>query len=154
MSTYIDVKYMVDTTPAVKIPREVLETDFFTSYCFFPDEILYELRENKNYSLFRKHSLPTTASVLQNAQNSVLPALPKSSKLIDLYTNKGNGDILLLSTVLDEQGKDLGKLFQSRWKIVTEDVRLGERAKIYSIDVINTSEFLHIIKDEMQKAQK
>lgn len=154
MSVYIDTRYMIDTTPAVKIPKNAFGTDFFNSFCFFSDEILYELKDNPNYRLFREHALPATASVLLHAQNSILPALPKNSKLVDLYTNKGNGDIMLLSTILDEQNKELGKLFQSKWIVVTEDNGVIDRAKIYSIDSMNTNEFLDLLKTKDKSVVK
>lgn len=145
---YWEEKYLIDTTPAVAITKDMFETNFYKEKCFFPEEVLYELRDNCNYERFIKNVIKIDKDILYFLQTTVMTGLTDNSKLVDLYQNKGNGDVFIIATILSKQYDDRGSLFRTRWVIVTEDKGVMEAAYKYDIDCIKKSEFLKLIKDK------
>jgi hypothetical protein len=146
LGVYFDTKYVIDTTPAATLRDEWCKTKFFEDSCFFPDEIMYELKGNMVISqqIIVKQKIPVSLGVLDKLQTSVTH---KIGKVVDLYSYNGNGDALILATVLNEQGKDLGEMIKTRWIIATEDKDLAAKAKEYNIECIDKKTLYNLLQD-------
>lgn len=149
ITVYDDERYLIDTTPAVALTKDIFESDFFTEKCRFPEEIVYELRDNQNYKYIQTHEIPISIGVLSFLQSTVLTGLDKSMKVLDLYKNNGNGDVFLIATVLDERHKESGRLFRTQWTIVTEDRGVVSMAKQYDIHTMNTDQFIEVARGRL-----
>lgn len=149
MTVYDNYKYLIDTSPAVAFDKTLLNSKFYQNSCFFPEEILYELRDNPNYTYYLTNEIPITPEVLSFLQTSVLTALDSNRKLLDLYKNQGNGDVFIIATVLAERHKELGRLSMTHWTIVTEDNGVVKAAQKHDIQTLNTKEFLELAKSQL-----
>ena len=66
-----------------------------------------------------------------------------------LTYHEGNGDALLVATALYEKRKELDKLFQDEWIIVTDDKGLKKFAKKFAIECIDNSSFMGILEQKI-----
>ncbi len=138
-------KYLLDTVAISKLNRLELESSFLRDDCKIPEEVLYECRDFKHVKLLNSLVIPVTIELISTAQTVIL-GLDDDDKIIDLYNNEGNGDIILLATALHEMSKNGIQLFKTNWVIVTDDRLLTERAREFSIDSISSKEFRDIVK--------
>ncbi len=146
---FVETKYLIDTTPAATLQEEWTKTVFFKKFCFFPEEIVYELRDNLTLDqrMLAEQKIEITVDVLDQLRNVMLNA----DKIVDLYNNEGNGDVLLVATVLSEQRKELGSMLRTQWIIVTEDKGVVKLANTFSIKTINKSQFYVLLEDQVKK---
>ena len=75
-----------------------------------------------------------------------------AGKIVDLYNNEGNGDVLLIATVLSERRKELGSMLKTQWIIVTEDKGVAKLAGIFNIETINKKQFYQILGNQTTAA--
>ncbi|MBQ2638968.1 hypothetical protein IJF91_02810 [Candidatus Saccharibacteria bacterium] len=147
---YIERKYIIDTNVAATLSRATMKTKIFTEKCFLPEEILYELKDNKivGHDILYKQNLPTTLEILNKLQSIVMH---KAEKVIDLYNNEGNGDVMIVATILAERDKELGQMLLTEWVIVTEDKGLTKLASEFDIRTIGKKEFHSIFNNTEEK---
>ena len=143
---FIETKYLIDTTPAATLQRNWTESLFFKEHCFFPEEIIYELRDNLalDQRILAEQKIEVSIDVLDQLRNVMLNA----GKNIDLYNNEGNGDVLLVATVMSEQHRELGSLLKTRWIIATEDKGVVRLASIFNIKTINKSQLYEVLEKQ------
>lgn len=143
---FIETKYLVDTTPAATLQEKWMKSSFFKKYCFFPEEIIYELRDNLalNQRVLAEQKIEVSIDTLDQLQNVMLSA----DKIVDLYNNEGNGDVLLLATALSERRKELGSMLKTRWIIVTEDKGVAKLANVLNIETINKKQFYELLDNQ------
>ena len=142
---YYDVRYLIDETPCASLEKDWLKSEFFQNYCYIPEEILFELRDNVrlDFSLLADSSIPVTYEILNKLQQYVMPQI---GKIVDLYKNEGNGDALLVATALDMREKEDEKLVKSEWVIVTSDKGVVTLAKKFDLRTISMQDFFQILK--------
>lgn len=151
-SIFLETKYLIDTTPAATLRDNWMLTDFFKKHCFFPEEIIYELGGNLslNHSLLDSQKIKLSIETLyqlQNVMRSVESIVgSKTKRIVGLYHNEGNGDALLIATVLSEQNKELGKMFLTQWIIVTEDAGVARLAETFNIETMSKRQFYEILE--------
>lgn len=146
---YYDIKYLIDETPCASLQNDWIKSEFFQNYCYVPEEILFELRDNifLDMSLLIKRNIPVTYEILNKLQYFVMPQI---GKIVDLYKNEGNGDTLLIATALDMREKEDKKLVKSEWIIVTSDKGVANLAKKFNIRTISKSDFFEIITQKCE----
>ena len=149
---YTDVRYILDETPSSSLKPEWIKSQFFQSYCYIPEEIIYELRDNNrlNFEIIAQRSIPVTYEILNKLQQYVMPQI---GKIVDLYKNEGNGDALLIATALEMRQMEDDKLIKSEWVIVTSDNGLASLAKRFDIRCISKNDFYRIIEDKFKTEQ-
>lgn len=147
--SYYDVKYLIDETPCASLKNDWLKSEFFQSYCYVPEEILFELRDNNRLdsSLLIKNKIPVTYEILNRLQQFVMPQV---GNIVDLYKNEGNGDALLIATALNMREKEDAKLVKSEWVVVTSDKGVVALAKKFDLKTISMKEFFQILKRECE----
>lgn len=148
---YFETKYLLDTTPAASLHNEWLKTKFFQNYCFVPEEIMYELRDNFELDLIelKKNQIPVTYDILNELQIVMAQA-----KIVKLYQNEGNGDSLIIATALAMKNKENAKLIKDDWVIVTSDTGVATLAKNFAIRCIGKNEFYDILKESQPANEK
>lgn len=151
MSLSSGYKYLIDTTPAVSIPIAMMKTRFFRDQCFFSEEIIHEIGNNKQKNhILPSNIIPVDAKVLSFLSTTVLTGLSNDTKLVDLYTNKGNGDVILIATILSERFKEVGQMFKTDWIIVTSDKGVVRAGLKYDIKCMSKDNFLEILARESE----
>lgn len=88
-----------------------------------------------------------TVDILDQLRNVMLNA----EKIVDLYNNEGNGDVLLIATALSEQHKELGSMLRTQWIIVTEDKGVVKLANTFSIKTIDKRQFYILLEGQTKK---
>lgn len=142
---YFETKYLIDETPAASLQNEWIKTDFFQKKCFIPDEIMYELKDNYELDIneLRKCQIPVSYDILNKLQMVMAQA-----KIVKLYQNEGNGDVLMIATALVMKGAEDSKLLKDEWIIVTCDKGLVALANNLAIKCIGKDEFYDILERE------
>jgi len=142
-----DKKYIVDTNVACSLKKEHIDSNFFRHECFVPEEILAEIgSSNDLYLEFEKQRLPITFDVLYELQNSIMM---HSESVIDLYDNKGDGDVMIIATVLAEKRKEAGSWLTTEWVVATEDNGLKKLLSKFGIGHVGLEEFKALCLKEL-----
>ena len=143
---FIETKYLIDTTRAATLKEKWMKSSFFKQSCFFPEEIIYELRDNLalNQRILAEQKIEVSIDTLDQLQNVMLSA----DKIVDLYNNEGNGDVLLIATILSERRKELGSMLKTRWIIVTEDKGVVRLASVFNIETISKKQFYELLDNQ------
>lgn len=143
---FIETKYLIDTTPAATLKEKWMKSNFFKKSCFFPEEIVYELRDNLvlNQRILAEQKIGVSIDTLDQLQSVMLSA----NKIVDLYNNEGNGDVLLIATVLSERRRELGSMLKTRWIIVTEDKGVVRLAGVFNIETISKKQFYELLDNQ------
>ena len=134
-----DKKYIVDTNVACSLKKMHVDSNFFRNNCFIPEEILTEIgNSNDLYLEFERRQLPITFDVLYELQNSVML---HSESVIDLYDDKGDGDVMIIATILAEKRKEAGSWLITEWVVATEDNGLKKLLSKFGIERVGLEEF-------------
>lgn len=138
-----DDHYLLDTVTVSRMSDYQLSSAFVQNKCMLAEEILYELRGNRNRARVEKLALEIDVSVLDHVKD-ILMNTDAVGKVLDLYKNEGNGDILLVATALAKISDDSQRLnlFQSSWTIVSDDSGLADLAKSLNIVTLSTNDFI------------
>lgn len=144
---YYQTKYLLDETPAASLRSEWIRSKFFCENCFVPEEIMYELRDNRNLDIneLKKNQIPISYDVL-----NMLEIVMAQAKIVKLYQNEGNGDALIVATALSMKNIENSKLVKDEWIIVTSDKGVASLSKKFAIHCISKDEFYGILKSEIK----
>lgn len=139
-----DVRYLIDTNALNKLTRAQRAGDFVRTRCRLPSEVLHEARDLSDHPRLRALDYPVTPAILEKLR-SVMASLPANDHtLVDLYRNEGNADPILIATALVADHGE-GSLWQTEWRIVTDDKALRSRAAELSIACLHTTEFVKLL---------
>lgn len=143
---YQATRYLIDETPAASLKCEWIETNFFQENCFIPEEIIYELRDNRELDLNKLKGRQIAVSYdILNALQIVMA----QAKVVKLYQNEGNGDALIVATALAMKNIENTKLIQDEWVIATSDKGVIALAEKLAIRCIGKKEFYAILEREI-----
>jgi hypothetical protein len=137
-------RYILDTVTLSKMTAQQRGSAFMRSYCRIPDEILLEAQGLQDIVTLKLLDYPVTAVVLENVI-VVMATIRPEDKVVDLYTNKGNGDVMLLATALTEMAISSTQLFGDRWTIATDDNGLTLKAKELGIITCRSPHLISLI---------
>lgn len=142
---YYETKYLLDTTPAASLRNEWIGSDFFQKNCFVPEEIIYELRDNNELDLamLKNNQISVSYDILSNLQIVMAQA-----KIVKLYQNEGNGDVLIIATALAMKNIENAKLLKDEWVIVTSDNGVVKLAANFAIKCITKESFYSILQEQ------
>ncbi|KKQ81498.1 MAG: hypothetical protein UT05_C0015G0007 [Parcubacteria group bacterium GW2011_GWF2_38_76] len=142
--------YLLDTVSITEIQnkdKNFFTSNFYRDNCFVPEEIVFELESPQNEYLLdklKKKTYPISSEILKYLP-IVMGEMNLDNVVIDLYQNKGNGDVFCLAIAFCENSKNQDKLLPDDWLIVSNDLGLAKLAKTLGVRVINSREFELII---------
>jgi hypothetical protein len=137
-------RYLVDTVTLLRMTANQRASAFMRNRCRIPEEILYEARGLPNIETLKPLIYPITTTVLENVK-AVLATIKAGDKVVDLYRNKGNGDVMLLATALTEMSVSAGQLFGDRWIIATGDDGLTTKAVELGVLTCTSDQFIALV---------
>lgn len=136
--------YLVDTNLLAKLSESQRSSEFMKQHCRIPSEVLWEAQGLRDQDVLMLLKYETTTEVLDSLRK-VMAAVTVEEKLVDLYSNTGNGDALLLAVAITEKHRADELLFGDDWVIATDDEGLIRKAAEFSVSVCRSAEFIKLI---------
>lgn len=136
--------YLVDTNLLAKLSPAQRSSEFMKQNCRIPSEVLWEAQRLHDHDVLARLTYETTTEVLDSLRK-VMATVRVEEKLVDLYSNKGNGDALLLAVAITEKQHADEELFGDVWVIATDDEGLIRKAEEFSVPVCRSPEFVELI---------
>jgi hypothetical protein len=137
-------RYLVDTVTLSRMTEAQRGSEFMRRCCRIPEEILFEAMGLPDIDKLRLLNYPITTAVLDNVK-TVMATIKAGDKVVELYGNKGNGDVMLLATALTEMAVSAGQLIGDRWIIATGDSGLIRKAHELNLETCETDEFIALV---------
>lgn len=137
-------RYLVDTVTLSRMTATQRASMFMRRWCRIPEEILYEAQGLPDSESLKPLIYPITSTVLDKVK-TVLATIRPDDKVVDLYRNKGNGDVMLLASALTEMDVSAGQLIGDRWIIATGDDGLTKKAAELSVLTCTPDEIIALI---------
>lgn len=138
-------KYVVDTNTLSQIGRRRRATEFFMDNVVLPEEVLREARAFPDIGSLRNLIYPTTSHVLDQLIRVMATVPVDDTKLVNLYSNKGGADPLLVACALDGQARDSGFLDAPEWVVVTGDEAVHTKAAEFGLTSLTNDEFAALV---------
>lgn len=138
-----DLLFLIDTVSLIRLTRRQLQSELVQQHSTVLEEIAYEIRSDPKSNDVANLVERVDVDVLNSA--SELLKQPVVQKLLDLYNNKGNGDVLLLAKAVLEKERGTGELFPINWVIVTNDAGLVDAATANGVDTMDTTSFASML---------
>lgn len=131
-----ETKYLLDNNVLGFLGHERRASAFFADHCRIPQEVAYEARFSAYDKALEPITEAMTPAVLEQLV-AVMKTVPVGhTKLIDLYSNKGAADPILVATALALNNPLLPTLFADTWLIVTNDKEVRAKASEFSIGTL------------------
>lgn len=137
-------RYLVDNVTLSRMTADQRASAFMHSRCRIPEEIIYEARGLPDIESLKPLIYPITTTVLDNVK-VVLATIKARDKVVDLYRNEGNGDVILLATALREMAARSEQLFGDRWIIATADKGLTSKAVELGVLTCTSDKFIELV---------
>lgn len=140
----MNVWYLLDTNLLSKLTEAQRSNAFVREHCRIPSEVLWEAHGLRDHVALAQLGYDTTVDVLDSLR-TVMAAVVVGEKLVDLYSNTGNGDALLLAVALTERQRAEDVLFGDTWIIATDDEGLIEKAGELALPVCRSADFIKLL---------
>jgi hypothetical protein len=137
-------RYLVDNVTLSRMTANQRASAFMHNRCRIPEEIIYEARGLPDIEMLKQLIYPITTTVLENVK-VVLATTKAGDKVVDLYRNEGNGDVMLLATALTEMSVSTGQLFGDSWIIATADKGLTRKAVELGVLTCTSDQFIALV---------
>lgn len=134
-------RYLVDTVTLSRMTATQRASVFMRRWCRIPEEIIFEAQGLPDSEALKQLTYPITTAVLDKVK-TVMATIKPEDKVVDLYRNKGNGDVMLLATALTEMDVSAGQLIGDRWIIATGDDGLTKKAAELRVLTCTSDEFI------------
>lgn len=133
--------YLLDNNVLSHLSYAQRSSTFFFDRCRIPSEVLHEAEDYPDVAAFKQIEYPTTGRVLEFLRQ-VMATVPESdTRLVNLYTNKGAADPLLVACALDGTHDASTYLFGPTWIIVSNDKAVRAKSEELGIEVCTRDEF-------------
>lgn len=129
-----DVMYLLDNNVLSHLSPEQRASRFFRDQCRVPSEVIYEAGGLAEAKLPKEVEYPTTVRVLGILREIMATVPAGDTTLVNLYTNKGNADPLLIACALDAIRNDEQFLVRPIWLIVSNDKAVRAKADEFNIE--------------------
>jgi len=137
-----EVMYLIDNNVLSHLSPEQRTSRFFRDQCRVPSEVIYEAGGLAEAKLPKEVEYPTTVRVL-GILREIMATVPSGDiALVNLYTNKGNADPLLISCALDAIRNDEQFLVRPIWVIVSNDKAVLAKAGEFGIETRARAQFM------------
>jgi len=142
-----DMRFVVDTNALSRLGQSRRASVYFRETARIPSEVLYESQGFPDIGDLRPNEYTTTPEVLDHLAKVMETIEVKDSKLINLYSNTGNADPLVVACALDGQKRGEYSLFHrnQKWVIVSDDKALCTKAEEFKVKVISSDELAALI---------
>jgi hypothetical protein len=141
----IAVRYLLDNNALNKLTPEQRASPFVHEHCRIPAEVLHEAQRFPDIAGLREIGYAMSAELLETLKRVMASVPPDDRKLIDLYSNTGNADPILVAVALHATDDELDSLFQNEWQIVTNDAAVHRKAAEFGVSTLESAEFLRIL---------
>lgn len=143
-----EVMYLLDNNVLSHLARRQCQSAFFLEHCRISSEVLHESSGHRNVDLFKQIEYPTTSHVLELLAK-VMTSVPVSdTTLVNLYSNKGAADPLLVACALDATETVDEGLWGPTWIIASHDKAVRAKAAEFRIEAITREDFLERASSE------
>ncbi len=129
-------RYLVDNNALGTLGSGRRQAKFFRDHCRLPEDVLHEARFRSDYSTLQDLVYPVTPSVLERLRAVMSAVAPSDVSLVDLYTNLGAADPLIIASALDANANE-DSLFPDTWVIVSHDKALLLKACSLGIECVS-----------------
>ena len=99
-------RYLVDNNALGTLGSGRRQAKFFRDHCRLPEDVLHEARFRSDYSTLQDLVYPVTPSVLERLRAVMSAVAPSDVSLVDLYTNLGAADPLIIASALDANANE------------------------------------------------
>lgn len=140
-----DYRYLVDNNVLSTLSRDQRASSFFHTHCYIPDEVLYEARGFPDIEELKTRRYEMTDGVLRHLILVMKTVPVTSTKLVDLYANRGNADPIIVACALDAQSQNEDKLFGPTWVVISDDDAVRSKADEFEIERRSGREFVLIL---------
>lgn len=137
--------YLLDTVSIIHLNYDALSSAFVRDNCLVPAEIYYEVSSIGKRNAIERIVEKPSKDLLHTAQK-LLKRIGPNNRVLDLYRNEGNGDIMLIATALLKIEIDAMTLFKRQWIIVSDDKELQLLAQNQKLKAISTEAFKERLK--------
>jgi hypothetical protein len=143
----IAVRYLLDNNALNKLTPEQRASAFVHEHCRIPTEVLHEAQGFPDIARLREIEYAMSAELLETLKGVMASVRPDDRRLIDLYSNAGNADPILVAVALHATDDEVNSLFPDDWQIVTNDAAVQRKAAEFGISALQPAEFLHILNE-------
>jgi hypothetical protein len=141
----IAIRYVLDNNALNKLTAEQRASEFVREHCRIPAEVLHEAQGFPDIDRLRDLEYPMSPGLLETLKTVMASVPPDDKKLIDLYSNTGNADPILVAVALHATDGESDWLFPNDWQIVTNDTAVQRKAAEFGIATLKSIDFLQII---------
>lgn len=142
-------RFVIDTNTLTALRQHRRASDFFLEHSVIPDEVLREAAGFPDISNLRPLSRPTTSRTLKWLTEVMATVRETDTQLVDLYSNKGAADPLVIACALEGQEWDSQFIDAPDWAVVTGDDAVRRKAQEFQLLVLSNTEFLDLIDSEI-----
>ena len=133
-----ETRYLLDNVTLSRLSPAQRTSAFIMRTARIPSEVLYEARGLAEIAALSELEYEPTLAVLENVRKTLMTLMP-TDKLVDLYKNEGNGDVMLIASALTLMMAE-DDLFPDRWIIATDDGGLSAKAGDLGIQTCTTAD--------------
>ena len=144
-------RFVIDTNTLTSLRLHRRASDFFLENSIIPDEVLREAAGFPDIGNLKLLSRPTTARTLKWLTEVMATVKEGETQLVDLYSNKGGADPLVVAYALEGQEWDSQFIDAPSWIVVTGDDAVRRKAQEFQLQVLSNVEFSDLIDGEIQK---
>lgn len=138
-------RYLIDNDTLSRMSPAQRASEFVRIYCRVPTEVLEEAAGYIEPAVREAIEYTVTVEVLDNLRRVMATLAPGDRSVVDLYSNKGTGDAMLLAVALTEQAIAENHLVPENWIIATGDNALTAKAKELGVETVPHDNFLHLV---------
>lgn len=143
-----EAMYLLDNNALSHLTRAQRASGFFRERCRLPSEVLHEAKGYPDAEAFKQVEYPTTARVLERLRVVMGTERIGDTALLNLYSNKGAADPMIIACALDAIGEAASLLFGPCWIIVSNDNAVRAKAREFEVESCTREEFLTRTKGE------
>ncbi|MER3386863.1 MAG: hypothetical protein RIC81_00795 [Microcella pacifica] len=141
-------RYLLDNNALSHLTAPQRSSTFFYDRCHLPSEIVYEAQGYPDANEFKNVEYPTTSRVLSHL-SAVMATVPADDiSLVNLYSNKGAADPMLIACALDGMEEAASHLWGPTWVVVSNDHAVRAKATELGVESCTREEFLAKTKDQ------
>lgn len=138
-------RYLVDTNALSQLRRHRRASKFFRDNAMIPSEVLHEADGFPDVAALRQLEYSTTPSVLRWLMQVMSTVPSNDTDLINLYSNQGGADPLMVACALDARDRETQHLDPFEWAIVTGDKAVRAKADEFNVRVLTHAQFADLI---------
>lgn len=134
-------RYVIDTNALVQLGRRRRASGSFRENAVIPSEVLDEAEGFPDIGALQENRHPLTSRTLEWLRKVMETVPPEDRALVDLYSNKGSADPIVVASALEGQEWDSRYIDAPEWVVVTDDGAVRDKARQFGLRVLSNLEF-------------